>query len=44
MNAVLVANEVVNDMLFWNRGVFCKIDMAKTYDHANWVFYFSNED
>lgn len=36
MDAVQVANEVVDDLLFLNRdGVLCELDIKKNHDHFN---------
>ena len=39
LDAVLVANEVVDSALRSNRGVIlCKLDLEKAYDHVDWSF------
>lgn len=39
MNAILIANECVDArMKSKNRGILCKLDIEKTYDHQNWEF------
>ena len=39
LNAVLIANEVIDSMLRSNRvGVLCKLDIEKAYDHVSWNF------
>lgn len=39
LNAVMVANEVIDDLVGNKRdGFLCEVDMEKTYDHVNWEF------
>ena len=36
LDAILIANEVIDSMLKSNRsGVLCKLDIEKMYDHVN---------
>ncbi|RVW33931.1 Transposon TX1 uncharacterized 149 kDa protein [Vitis vinifera] len=39
MDAVLVANEVIDSIVKSNRGaILCKLDIEKAYDHVDWDF------
>ena len=36
--ASLIANEIVDSMLKKERGVLCKLDIEKAYDHLSWSY------
>ena len=39
LNVVLIANEVIDSKLKDNlRGILCKLDIEKAYNHINWSF------
>ena len=39
LDVALIANETIDSMLKRNeRGVLCKLDLEKAYDHLNWNF------
>lgn len=39
LEALVAANEVADDLIARKRiGLFCKLDMEKTYDHVCWDF------
>ena len=45
LDASLIVNEVLNSTLkIKDKGVLCKLDIEKTYDHLNWMFLFSFMD
>lgn len=35
----LIANKVVDELIYKKKkGILCKLDMEKTYDHVHWNF------
>ena len=43
LDASLIANEVLDSTgKSKNKGMLCKLDIEKTYDHLNWNFFFSH--
>ena len=45
LNASLIANEVLDSTLKRKgKGVLCKLDIEKAYDHLNWSFMYSVMD
>ena len=41
MDASLIANEVIDSMIKKKeKGILCKLDIEKAYDHINWNFLF----
>ena len=45
LDASLIANEVLDSTLkSKDKGVMCKLDVEKAYDHLNWTFLFSVMD
>ena len=45
LDAFLIANEVLDSTLKRkDKGVLCKLDIEKAYDHLNWSFMFSVMD
>ena len=38
LDASLIANDVVDSMVKKEKGILCKLDIEKVYDHLNWSF------